>query len=250
MNRTLHVATYNIHKGFSQFNRRMMIHELRDMLRGLHADVVFLQEVVGGNLRHPQRFHNWPTAPQHEFLAEETWGSSAYGMNAVYEEGHHGNAVLSRFPISRWENRDISAHRFESRGLLHCEVQIPGWDVPLHCINVHLGLFAAGRRKQYMAVRDHIRATVPAQHPLIIAGDFNDWQAEAEGYICEALGVRDAFMMAHGRRAKSFPVHLPLLPLDRIYVRGFQIKQAEVHFGHPWTKISDHAALAATLVRA
>ncbi|TMH80307.1 MAG: EEP domain-containing protein, partial [Betaproteobacteria bacterium] len=26
----LHVSTYNIHKGFSQFNRRMMIHELRD----------------------------------------------------------------------------------------------------------------------------------------------------------------------------------------------------------------------------
>ena len=39
------VATYNIHKGFSQFNRRMMIHELRERLRSLGADIVFLQEV-------------------------------------------------------------------------------------------------------------------------------------------------------------------------------------------------------------
>jgi endonuclease/exonuclease/phosphatase family metal-dependent hydrolase len=28
------VATYNIHKGFTQLNRRMVIHELRDRLHG------------------------------------------------------------------------------------------------------------------------------------------------------------------------------------------------------------------------
>jgi len=38
---SLHVATYNIHKGFSHFNRRMMIHELRDQLRALDADIIF-----------------------------------------------------------------------------------------------------------------------------------------------------------------------------------------------------------------
>ena len=39
----LHITTYNIHKGFSQFNRRMMVHELRERLRGLNPDIVFLQ---------------------------------------------------------------------------------------------------------------------------------------------------------------------------------------------------------------
>jgi endonuclease/exonuclease/phosphatase family metal-dependent hydrolase len=33
MTLSLSVATWNIHKGFSQFNRRMMVHELRDRLR-------------------------------------------------------------------------------------------------------------------------------------------------------------------------------------------------------------------------
>ena len=38
----LQIVTYNIHKGFSQFKRRMSVHDLRDRLRGIGADVVFL----------------------------------------------------------------------------------------------------------------------------------------------------------------------------------------------------------------
>src|ERR1700732_100266 len=41
------VATYNIHKGFSHLGRRMVIHELREKLRGMAADILFLQEVQG-----------------------------------------------------------------------------------------------------------------------------------------------------------------------------------------------------------
>ena len=97
---TLHVATYNIHKGFSNFNRRMVVHELRDRLRLLGADLVFLQEVLGDHQRHAQRFANWPEEPQYEFLADSVWRDFAYGRNSVYDLGHHGNAVLSRYPLS------------------------------------------------------------------------------------------------------------------------------------------------------
>ena len=45
----LHIATYNIHKGFSHFKRRMVVHQLRDSLRALNADIIFLQEVVGAS---------------------------------------------------------------------------------------------------------------------------------------------------------------------------------------------------------
>ena len=55
MTQTLSVATWNIHKGFSQFNRRMMVHDLRERLRELSADVVFLQEVQGLHLGHAER---------------------------------------------------------------------------------------------------------------------------------------------------------------------------------------------------
>src|SRR5258708_17107281 len=139
-NVNLHVSTYNIHKGFSQFNRRMMIHELRDHLRLLDADIIFLQEVLGQHRRHAARFEDWPDEPQYEFLAHHVWNDYAYGRNAVYDHGHHGNAVLSRYPIRSAENEDVSFHKRESRGLLHCENEVPSAAEALHCICVHLTL--------------------------------------------------------------------------------------------------------------
>ena len=41
---SIRVCTYNIHKGFSQFNRRMVIHEFRERLHSLDVDLVFLHE--------------------------------------------------------------------------------------------------------------------------------------------------------------------------------------------------------------
>lgn len=36
----------------------------------------------------------------------------AYGRNAVYTQGHHGNAILPQFPIVHFANHDMSAaHR-------------------------------------------------------------------------------------------------------------------------------------------
>ena len=119
------VATYNIHKGFSQLARRIVIHELREAparAGGGHP-------VPAGSAAHERpsresRIRDWPRRPQHEFIAGEFWNEVAYGRNAVYPHGHHGNAVLSRFPMLTQENLDISAHLFESRGLLHCEIEL------------------------------------------------------------------------------------------------------------------------------
>src|SRR5690606_3062528 len=137
---SLRVATYNIHKGFSQFNRRMVLHELRERLRETKADIVFLQEVQGQHALHANRFTNWPAEPQYEFLADSMWAEHAYGRNAVYDHGHHGNAILSRYPIISVENQDISTNRFESRGLLHCEIHVPRLDIKVHCLCVHFAL--------------------------------------------------------------------------------------------------------------
>jgi len=42
---------------------------------------------------------------------------------------------------------------------------------------------------------------------------------------------------------------LPLLRLDRIYVRGFGIRIAHAHHGRAWSRVSDHIALSALLTR-
>jgi len=251
MSLRLHVATYNIHKGFSQFNRRMMVHELRERLRKLDPDIVFLQEVQGSHLGHSARLLNWPESPQHEFLAEDVWHDTSYGGNAVYDHGHHGNAILSRFPIVSSHNQDVSGHRLEKRGLLHCEIALPNWTQPLHCVCAHMGLMASSRRRQLAALAERMEQLVPGDAPLIIAGDFNDWRNRADNLLAERLNMIEIFGGASdspGRPARSFPSSLPLLRLDRIYVRGFEVESAEVHSGRPWSKISDHAALSAWLV--
>ena len=246
---TLNIATYNIHKGFSFFKRRMVIHELRDHLRTLNADLVFLQEVQGLHAYHARRFKNWPVQPQCEFLADSIWTDFAYGKNAVYDGGHHGNAILSRFPIVRWDNEDISEHRFENRGMLHCEIAIPAWSGVVHCVCIHLGLTAQHRSRQMRALQLRIERLVPHEAPLIIAGDFNDWAHHAKRDLAKSLGLQEVFEHMHGHPARSFPAALPVLRLDRIYVRGFEVKQARVHHGHPWARISDHAALTSTIVK-
>ncbi len=244
---SLKIATYNIHKGFSQFNQRVVLNELRERLRELEADIVFLQEVQGEHLSHPQRHTDYPDVPQHEFLAADFWSHHAYGMNAVYDEGHHGNAILSRFPIVQSVNKDVSAHRFESRGLLHCVVEVGGQQVD--CLCAHFGLFAKGRRMQKRALIDYVRSTIPDEAPLIVAGDFNDWRDQLSPVLARELGVRDVFALRQGNPACSYPARLPLFRLDRIYVRGFSVQHCAVHVGGKWRRLSDHAALSASLDR-
>jgi endonuclease/exonuclease/phosphatase family metal-dependent hydrolase len=240
------VATYNIHKGFSHFNRRVVIHELREKLHGLAADLLFLQEVIGVHERHACRFQDWPLKPQHEYIADQVWHEVAYGKNCVYRDGHHGNALLSRFPITSQENEDISAHAFESRGMLHCVVK-PGGGLPeIHCLNVHLGLFERGRQWQIRALCERIRALVPKDAPLIIAGDFNDWRHKANRLLVDTIGVEEVFESFKGRPARTFPSVMPVFRLDRIYARGLRVVDATVWYAFPGARLSDHAALAAT----
>jgi endonuclease/exonuclease/phosphatase family metal-dependent hydrolase len=246
----LHIVTYNIHKGFSQFHRHLMVHELREQLRELGPDIVFLQEVQGRHSKHAKRFEDWPYQSQHEFLAEEVWQSSAYGGNVMYGHGHHGNAILARFPIEHSHNQDVTQLRFERRGLLHCTMHLPGLAKVLHCVCVHLSVFARSRRRQLDALAGYLESTVGSDAPLIIAGDFNDWSNEADELLARRLGLIEAFGGAYGSLdspGRSFPAKHPLLRLDRIYVRGFTVQQAEIHSGAPWSSISDHAALSAHL---
>ncbi|MDQ5944949.1 MAG: hypothetical protein QG619_367 [Pseudomonadota bacterium] len=244
----LRITTYNIHKGFSQFNRRMMVHELRERLRHLDSDIVFLQEVQGLHLHHASNHENWPEEPQHEFLAEDFWHSTAYGQNVVYDHGHHGNAILSRLPIVGSHNQDVTHLQFERRGLLHCQIALSDGSTA-HCVCVHLSLFGRSRIRQMTALADYLDGIAPNGTPLIIAGDFNDWRNRADDVLAQRLGLTEVFGGVAGRPVKSFPAGLPMFRLDRIYVRGFAVERAVVHFGAPWSKISDHAALSAQLVR-
>jgi endonuclease/exonuclease/phosphatase family metal-dependent hydrolase len=248
VSRAIRVVTLNIHKGLSHFNRRMVISELREGLRALDPDIVFLQEVQGLNQRHKLRFEACPPVGQHEYLAGDEW-QHVYGCNAVYDHGHHGNAVLSRFPFVSFENQDVSDHRFERRGLLHCVVAVPGMRRNLHCVCVHLSLHEGGRSRQLEAISGRLGELASKDVPIIIAGDFNDWRHRASAILERRLGMTEVSVAHAGRAPRTYPSVLPLFRLDRIYVRGFEVESSLVHTGKPWSMLSDHLAVSAILKR-
>lgn len=237
---SLTLATYNIHKGMSAFGRRFILHELKHALNRLNPDLVFLQEVQGSGRMLTYR-------SQYEFLAEDLPHTTAYGLNAMRRNQHHGNAVMSLYPIISWQNCDISLNRFEKRGLLHCQVELPEVRVLLHAICIHLNLLARDRRKQIHSLIEFIQLHVPPDAPLIIAGDFNDWRNEISIILFQRLGLHEVFELLEGKPARSFPAKLPVLALDRVYIRGFIVQEAQVLTGIPWNKLSDHAPLAVKL---
>jgi endonuclease/exonuclease/phosphatase family metal-dependent hydrolase len=249
MTTKLRVVTLNIHKGLSQFNRRVVIHDLREGLRALEPDLVFLQEVAGLNQRHALRFAAWPGEAQHEFLAGDEL-QHVYGRNRVHQHGHYGNALLSRHPILSSENEDISDHRYERRGLLHTVVNVPGWRRNLHCVCVHLSLHERGRRRQLDAIAARLEELAGKRLPIIVAGDFNDWRQRASGILEKRLGMTEVSMAAGGAHGRTFPSVLPMFRLDRIYVRGLKVLGTQVHRGPPWSQLSDHLAVSAELERA
>ncbi|MDI9333165.1 MAG: endonuclease/exonuclease/phosphatase family protein [Cytophagales bacterium] len=241
------VLTVNIHKGFTALNRQYMLPELREAVRSVAADVVFLQEVTGSNTRHAALTSRFAHEPHYEYLADSIWTQYAYGRNSVYTHGHHGNAVLSKFPIVHFQNRDVSVSQLERRGLLHCVLNIPLLQTPLHVICVHFNLLSWHRSKQLMQLCTFVREVVPPLAPLIVAGDFNDWEERACAVLRNDAHLTEIFVSQQGRAARTFPARLPILRLDRIYVRNV-VSHSPIHLPPtPWRHLSDHAPLAATI---
>ncbi|HSC85363.1 MAG TPA: endonuclease/exonuclease/phosphatase family protein [Pseudomonas sp.] len=238
---SLKVLTVNTHKGFTPFNRRFILPELRDAVRTTGADLVFLQEVHGSHLGHARRQKSWPSTPHYEFLADSMWPQFAYGRNAVYPDGDHGNALLSKFPIVRHENLDVSMDVHEQRGLLHSVLELPG-QPEVHAICVHLGLRENHRKKQ-LDLLCRLLDCLPADAPVIAAGDFNDWRLRADAMLAEQ-SMQEVFSQLQGEPARSFPARWPLLRLDRIYLRNAVGHAPAVLSTRPWSHLSDHAPLS------
>lgn len=277
------VVSYNIHKGRSATGVRESLSDLRLGLYGLNPDLLFLQEVQGRN----QDVVSLDS--QHDSLAATLDMQAIYGCNAVRSNTDHGNALLSRFPVLTYENQDISDHKLEQRGLLHVVVDVNG--TPVHCIVVHLGLFGGGRMRQIEALVKRIKLWVPDDEPLLIAGDFNDWNNKLAPLFVNQLNLFEVFAVAPksgialpkldnaidklkqtigvtprdipqnagvielGNQdaarltppPRTFPAAFPWLRLDRVYQRGFAVRQARVLQGQPWRQISDHAPILTEL---
>ncbi len=233
----IRVLTLNAHQGMYAARRHGLLLRIRNALRSSQADLVFLQEIGAAAGAEP-------LVHQYEVLADGVWTQHAYGRNAVATGGHHGNALLSRHPVSTWRNVDASVGQAEPRGLLHAVIGLDGGE-PLHAICVHLALRESHRRRQIDRLLDLIVREVPDGAPLVIAGDFNDWRERAHRRLVRS-GLEEVHAAAGGRPARTFPARAPWLRLDRIYVRNVRHRPVKVSARDWWT-LSDHLPLAAEL---
>lgn len=243
----LRILTVNTHKGFSSFNRRFVLPELRDAIRQTDADLVFLQEVLGEHSRWAEKhMERWPTVPQYEFLADSIWKDFAYGRNAIYSGGHHGNALLSKYPLTTWRNIDISLNGIEKRGLLCAEIDHAVTGATVHLICTHLSLRERHRQIQLDKLCELVNS-LPKDEAVVVAGDFNDWRLQIQEKIYEKAGLTEVFTQIHGAPAKTFPSIFPVLRLDRIYVRGAEAHHPIVLPKKPWDHLSDHKPIMASI---
>ncbi len=239
MTQHLRVVSYNIAKGASLFSGRARLDGMRMALHTLNADLICLQEVQNLNTRRAN------SEAQLDSLSTIGLPHSAYGANKHYPHGHHGNAVLTKHPIGAHGNFDLSVRQIERRGLLHARIVLKG--TPVHVMSTHFSLLARDRQAQAHALTEYVQRHVAPEDAMILAGDFNDWHRRVDTHLRRALHVTEVFDHAQALPARTFPSLLPMLRLDRIYVRNLRVVNARVPDGRAWAAHSDHRPIVAEL---
>jgi len=235
---SLRVVTYNVHK-CRGVDRQVRPDRIVEVLRELRPDIVALQEVV--SVERGSREED-----QARFVAGELGFHFAFGENRRHKGGRYGNVVLTRFPIQRHQNYDISAGGRERRGCLRTDVRFD--DDTLHVFNVHFGTRFFEQRKQARKLFDEgIVVNEDLRGPRIVLGDFNEWM---RGSVTSTMTphLNKANVGVDYRNCRTFPVRFPLFRLDHIYFdRKLRLKCFERHRSRTAMVASDHLPLVADL---
>ncbi len=233
----IRVLTWNIRKGRGPHRKPIEFEDLEQALAAETVDLLLLQEVD----------HHWTdgTSQQTQRLSQFLRMRGCYVPNKLRRGGHHGNATFSRFPVRKVTNVDLSVNRVERRGVLHVELDIGG--KRCHVFNTHLGLTARQRRLQVRKMARVIEFTCPADEPVLLAGDFNDWTGRLDPRIEQQCGLQRLGRSVSKQTHRSWPSGWPRFSIDRMYTRGFEEGAMGVLQGDPWRRLSDHLPLRADL---
>lgn len=232
----LRVATYNVHR-CRGMDGRVRPARIAKVLREVGADVVALQEVVSATDQSHEE-------DQAGYLATALGMHAQLGENRKMRGAAYGNVVLSRFPMRRVENYDLSVEGYERRGCLHIDVDVEG--LVLHVFNVHLGTDNTERRHQgRRLVGADILLNRRLNGPRLMLGDFNEW---APGLATKLLKshLRSVDIKKHLRRSRTYPGVLPFLHLDHIYHDDeLDLSKLSLHRSRTALVASDHLPLVA-----
>ncbi len=194
------VATWNIRKCVG-LDRRRNPHRTVEVIAGLNADIVALQEA-------DKRLGRRPAALT-ETLIEDEAGLSVVDAGAHSPSiGWHGNAVLVSDRVKPLACHRLHLPGIEPRGALLVEVEIE--HRPLRIVATHLGFLRRSRRAQLATIRSRLEAM--DDMPTVALGDFNEW---SDLHGLEPLSGFEVH--APGR---TFHTARPVASLDRVAVQG------------------------------
>ncbi len=192
----MRIASYNIRKAVG-LDWRRDADRIADVLAEIDADIVVLQEA-------DRRVGNRAGVLPLDRLAKELRYELADLSIRPLSHGWHGNAILFRdtLPVARPRRIDIPT--IEPRGAVSALLTDPQVEI----IGVHLGLTPGKRRQQMMSLKHYV---AEAPHPVVIAGDFNEWKSDIE--IFSDTGQ----MISPGL---SYHAARPKAALDRFVIAG------------------------------
>ena len=213
----MRVASYNIRKAVGLDWRRDP-DRIVDVLAEIGADIVVLQEAdrrVGSRAG---------VLPLNRLDAEFGYVMADVALRPL-SHGWHGNAILVR---SCWTDHvpgRIELPVLEPRGAVSVRLEHPQLEV----IGAHLGLTPGMRQQQIRALQTVIASR---DHPVLLAGDFNEWNAGRLRFEAPATVVSPG---------PSFHASRPTAALDRFVLgRGLRAVSAHVHHSPSARRASDH----------
>ncbi len=225
----MRVVTYNIHRARGM-DWKVRPERIVQVLKEIQPDIIALQEVV---------------ADQIEYLVKELGLEYVFGNNDMLRGHAYGNLTLSRYPIQRSENYDVSFRAREKRGCLRTDLHLPDLGL-LHLFHVHLGTSYFERRHQ--AIRLVSREVIHNPQltgPRMLVGDFNEWtRGLVTRLLCADLATGN--LHEHIRRKRTYPGMMPFLHLDQIYFDPvLQLNSSTLHRTARALIASDHLPLVA-----
>lgn len=196
---SLTVVSYNTHR-FVGVDRRFDPERVGRVIQECGAEIAGLQEIDS---------HFYRTGNQIECLARTTGLEMVHGPTRRRGNGHYGNALLTSLPVKEVRRIDLSVPGREPRGALDVDLRVKGETVRV--IVAHLGLGLSERRRQIKRLLDIFGDR--HERMEILLGDFNEWIPAGKplSWINGFFGKPPS--------PRTFPSFMPVLPLDRIWLR-------------------------------
>lgn len=214
----LRVLSYNMHRAIG-IDRRFRPERIVKILLHHQADIVLLQEVDVGVPR--SRRLNLGE----EMAKEAGYPHYAIGLNVKLQEGSYGNATLSRWPIIKSQNINLTIENHKSRGCLYTRMATDdaGVSPQLEVFNLHMGLSVQERLRQVgLLVHSPEFRRLATETPCLVGGDLNDLGTLLAPVFTDILDFECATNHSSGyhKAYLTYPSFSPAGGLDKIFFRG------------------------------